>query len=72
MNRTCTQCHTGIGSKADLILFTQPGLINQQANWKKIKDELVSRRMPPKDVHFQLSEQERNIIIQWLTSIGVN
>jgi hypothetical protein len=72
MARTCSQCHTGIGSKADMILFTQPGLVNQNANWKKIKDELVSRRMPPKDVHFQLTEQERSTIVQWLTSIGVN
>jgi len=72
MARTCSQCHTGIGSKADIILFTQPGLVNQNSNWKKIKDELVSRRMPPKDVHFQLTEQERSTIIQWLTSIGVN
>lgn len=70
--RTCSQCHTGVGSKADIILFTQPGIINQNANWKKVKDEIVGRRMPPKDVHFQLTEQERSTIIQWLTSIGVN
>lgn len=72
MNRTCSQCHTGIGSKHDMVIFTQPGLINQQVNWKKIKDEVGSGRMPPRDVHFQLSQQERQGIVQWLQSIGVN
>lgn len=72
MNRTCSQCHTGIGSKGDLTIFTQPGLLNQQTNWRKIKDEVASGRMPPKDTHFQLSQQERQTILEWLKSIGVN
>lgn len=72
MARTCAQCHTGVGSKNDTVIFTQPGLINQQANWKKIKNEVASGRMPPKDVHFQLGQQERQGILQWLQSIGVN
>jgi hypothetical protein len=72
MQRTCAQCHTGVGSKGDMVLFTQPGLINQQANWKKIKEEVASGRMPPKDVHFQLAPQERQGITEWLRSIGVN
>lgn len=72
MARTCAQCHTGIGSKHDMIIFTQPGLINQQTNWRKIREEIATGRMPPKDVHFQLSPQERQGILQWLSSIGVN
>jgi hypothetical protein len=72
MQRTCAQCHTGVGSKGDMTIFTQPGLINQQVNWKKIKDEVGSGRMPPRDVHFQLSQQERQGVLQWLQSIGVN
>ncbi len=72
MTRTCAQCHTGIGSKRDFIIFTQPGYFNQNVNWKKVKDEVSSGRMPPKDVHFQLTLQERQTIVQWLTSIGVN
>lgn len=72
MARTCAQCHTGVGSKNDLVIFTQPGLVNQQANWKKIKDEVTSGRMPPKDSHSRLSPQEKQLIGQWLTSIGVN
>ena len=72
MQRTCAQCHTGVGSKGSTIIFTQPGYINKQVNWKKIKDEIVSSRMPPKDVSFQFSPQEKGTIIQWLTSIGVN
>jgi hypothetical protein len=72
MARTCAVCHTGIGAKGDMIIFTQPGLINQQANWKKIKEEVSSGRMPPKDHHFQLSFQERQGITQWLQTIGVN
>lgn len=72
MNRTCAQCHTGVGSKGDMTIFTQPGLINQQTNWRKIKEEVASGRMPPRDVHFQLSPQERQGIVEWLRSIGVN
>jgi hypothetical protein len=72
MNRTCSQCHTGVGSKGDMVIFSQLGLINQHTNWKKIKDEVASGRMPPKDNHFQLSTQERQGILEWLRSIGVN
>lgn len=72
MSRTCAQCHTGVGSKGDMIIFNQPGLLNQSTNWKKIKDEIRSGRMPPKDTHFQLSAQEKTAIVDWLTSIGVN
>lgn len=72
MARTCAQCHTGIGSKHDMVIFTQPGLINQQVNWKKIREEIASGRMPPRDVHFQLHPQERQGILRWLVSIGVN
>lgn len=72
MNRTCAQCHTGVGSKGDMTIFTQPGLINQQTNWRKIKEEIASGRMPPKDTHFQLAPQERQGILEWLRSIGVN
>lgn len=72
MARTCAQCHTGVGSKHDMVIFTQPGLLNQNANWKKIKDEISSGRMPPKDTHFQLNPQEKQSIVQWLASFGVN
>lgn len=72
MQRTCAQCHTGVGSKNDMVIFTQPGVLNQQVNWKKIKEEVGSGRMPPKDVHFHLAPQEKQNIIQWLTLIGVN
>jgi len=72
MNRTCSQCHTGIGSKGDMTIFTQPGLVNQQANWRRVKEEVASGRMPPKDNHFILSQQERQGILEWLRSIGVN
>jgi len=72
MSRTCARCHTGVAAKGDMIIFTQPGLINQQSNWKKIKEEVSSGRMPPKDHHFQLSLQERQGIVQWLQTIGVN
>jgi hypothetical protein len=72
MARTCARCHTGVGSKHDVVIFTQPGLVNQHANWRKIKEEVASGRMPPRDTHFQLAPQERQWIVQWLNSIGVN
>src|SRR5581483_10765261 len=71
MGRSCSYCHTGVGSKADMVIFSQPGLLNQQVNWKKIKDEISTGRMPPKDSNFQISPQEKTAIIQWLTSMGV-
>ena len=72
MGRTCAQCHTGVGSKGNMVLFTQPGLLSQNINWRRVKEEVASGRMPPKDVHFQLSLQERHSLLQWLQSIGVN
>ena len=73
MARTCARCHTGVGSKHDMVIFTQPGLLNQHANWRKIRDEVASGRTPPpKEMHFQLAPQERQAIVQWLNSIGVN
>jgi uncharacterized membrane protein len=72
MARTCATCHTGIGAKGGLMIFSQPGMFNQHANWSKIKAEVVSGRMPPRDAHFQLTPQERDYIRQWITSMGVN
>lgn len=72
MSRVCAQCHTGVGAKGDMMIFTQPGMVNPQVNWRKIKGEILSGRMPPKDVHFQLSLQEKSWIIEWLNASGVN
>lgn len=72
LNRTCAQCHTGVGSKKGFQIFTQPGHLNQNVNWKRVKEELVAEHMPPKDTQFQLAPNERLNILEWLRQIGVN
>jgi hypothetical protein len=72
LNRTCAQCHTGVGAKKGFQIFTQPGHLNQNVNWKRVKEELVAEHMPPKDTQFHLVAQERTNILEWLRQIGVN
>lgn len=72
MGRVCSHCHTGVGAKKEFQLFTQPGHLNQTVNWKKVKDELESGHMPPKDTQFQVTLYERQSILEWLRQIGVN
>jgi len=72
LNRTCSQCHTGVGSKKGFQIFTQPGHLNQNVNWRRVKEELVSEHMPPKDTPFHLTPNERINILEWLRQIGVN
>lgn len=71
LNRACYACHTGVGSRKDTVIFTQPGLLNQNANWSAIKAEVKSGRMPPKDQQYKLTPQERGAIVEWLTAQGV-
>jgi hypothetical protein len=72
LNRTCAQCHTGVGAKKGFQIFTQPGHLNQNVNWKSVKEELVAEHMPPKDTQFRLAPNERLNILEWLRQIGVN
>jgi hypothetical protein len=72
LTRTCAQCHTGVGSKKSFQIFTQPGHLNQNVNWRRVKEELVEEHMPPKDTPFQLNPSERSNILEWLRQIGVN
>ena len=72
LNRTCAQCHTGVGAKKSFQIFTQPGHLNQNINWKLVKEELVAGHMPPKDTPFQLNPSERTNILEWLRQIGIN
>lgn len=72
INRTCAQCHTGVGAKKGFQIFTQPGHLHQNVNWKRVKEELVAEHMPPKDTQFHLAPNERTNILEWLRQIGVN
>jgi hypothetical protein len=71
LQRTCYTCHTGVGSKSDFQIFSQPGTFNQTVNWRKVREEVKSKRMPPKDHQFQLTQQERDAVLKWLESYGI-
>lgn len=71
LSRTCAYCHTGVGAKNDIQIFSQPGLVNQNAPWDKVLKMVKEKRMPPKDSQFRLNPQESSAIIQWLEGSGV-
>lgn len=66
LQRNCASCHTGVGSKGDTIIFSQPGVLDPNAPWKIIKREIESGRMPPKQSQFKLTQDEFQSIRTWL------
>lgn len=67
LNRSCSACHTGIGSKGDVVIFSQPGVLNQDAPWRGIIKEIEAGRMPPRYSPFTVSREEFIAIKTWLT-----
>ena len=72
LSKNCAACHTGVGAKKGMIIFSQPGYFNPNANLKKIKDQIDSGHMPPPDSQFHLNQQEKGTISEWLRLKGVN
>lgn len=64
LERSCKACHTGIGSKGDTVIFTQPGIFNPNAPWKSIAREVLKNRMPPSSSAYKLTREERNFILE--------
>lgn len=71
LSRNCAACHTGVGSKKGLVVFSQPGYFNPNVNLRKIKEEIETGRMPPTDSQFHPTVGERNNILEWLRLKGV-
>lgn len=68
--RNCAACHTGIGSKGDTIIFSQPGVLNPAAPWKTMAKEVQEGRMPRRDSQYRLSPDEGQAILAWYTEMG--
>jgi hypothetical protein len=72
LSRNCYACHTGVGAEKGYQIFTQPGLVNSNLNWRKAREEIVREDMPPKKSQFRFTPQEKAAVLQWFSSIGVN
>jgi len=70
--RNCAHCHTGAGSKADAIIFTQPGLLNLHAPWEDMTRRLIRRQMPPKDSQYKPTDAEYDAMIQYAKSMAAS
>jgi len=68
--KNCAACHTGIGSKGDTIIFSQPGVLNPAAPWKTMAKEVQEGRMPSRDSQYRLTPEEAQAILAWYTEMG--
>lgn len=66
MARNCMACHTGPGSKGGVIIFSQHNLLNPEAPFKLMLQEVDSGRMPPKQSNYKMTDEERRTLNQWL------
>jgi hypothetical protein len=66
LGRACAQCHTGIGSKKDVVIFTQPGLFNPSAPLAAMRREIEAGRMPPQYHNYRLTPSELQALNIWL------
>jgi hypothetical protein len=69
LQRNCASCHTGMGSKGDTIIFSQPGVLDPNAPWRAMKREIESGRMPPKQSQFRPTPDELQALRIWLGSL---
>jgi len=67
LQRNCAACHTGIGSKGDYQLFSQPGALNPEASLKLALSEIESGRMPPRSSQYRPTPEEVTAIRNWLS-----
>lgn len=68
--RNCAACHTGIGSKGDTIIFSQPGVLNPAAPWKTMAREVQEGRMPKRDSQWRFTPEEAQAALAWYTEMG--
>ena len=68
--KNCAACHTGIGSKGDTMIFSQPGILNPAAPWKTMAREVSEGRMPKRDSQWQFTQEEAQAVLIWYAEMG--
>jgi hypothetical protein len=68
--KNCSSCHTGIGSKGEFIMFSQPGVLNPNVSWEKIREAVKLHKMPPNDSQFKLTVDEYSAILNMTNNFG--
>jgi hypothetical protein len=64
LQRTCSACHTGSSSRGGAVIFSQPNMLNPQAPWGAIREQIAIGRMPPRQSQWTLQPQETDAIAQ--------
>jgi hypothetical protein len=64
--RNCMSCHTGPGSKGDVVIFNQHNVLNPDAPFKSMLSEVEAGRMPPKQSNYKITDEERQYLREWL------
>lgn len=68
LSRACAQCHTGIGAKGEVVIFSSPGVFNPGAPLKSMRREIEAGRMPPQYFNYRLTAEELQVLRIWLPS----
>jgi hypothetical protein len=68
--KNCSACHTGTASKGEMMIFSQPGVLNPNVSWGSIREVIKTAKMPPKDAQFRLSIDEATAIINLANNFG--
>jgi len=69
LNTRCYSCHGGEKTKGDVDLkrlAADPKLASEFTLWQDVKETVSNGDMPPKKAH-QLSEDEHNLLLNWVT-----
>lgn len=64
--KNCMNCHTGPGSKGEVVIFSQLNQLNPDAPFKTMLREVQQGRMPPRQSNFALTQQEYQAVVAWL------
>jgi uncharacterized membrane protein len=73
LDHHCAECHDGDGSEGDLDLsrFTdEMSVTNDRSVWRRVYEKIESRQMPPPKQDVQPSDEERNLILNWIEEIA--
>lgn len=65
-SRNCASCHTGSGSKSDMVIFSQQDVFNPEAPFGSMLKQIEQGRMPPKDSQWQPTQEEKTAMVAFL------
>lgn len=65
--RNCASCHTGPGSKGDTVIFSQLNVLDPNAPFRTMLNEINSGRMPPRQSQWRPSPEEIAALQAWLS-----